>query len=325
MAVTMLALIAGPSAVSGQMSRVSKPFFVAKDEDAHTVVKLKTKAQREFSCQLSHGTGSGEEATDENAGSGGLGGLGSSPEQQVFQAVHSDVETRLATLDGICIRKTGTNAEYWTYELCFRAKVTQSHGRNAFLLGTYVGMDGLHQLYDEGTRCEALAGNVGRESRVELVCDKAFRLLSVTEVSTCSYMIYVSTPIVCGHPQYKQSLKSVPGMASASNAGPPRDEWVLEIAELADGQVVCSAAALDPSSRLRFKNFELSLYVSTPSVELKTAGELARTYARQSLIKSEGHYEVRRVEDNTKISMVSGKSFQGGLTFALVQAAAEVL
>ncbi|GBG32714.1 Endoplasmic reticulum lectin 1 [Hondaea fermentalgiana] len=329
-ALLMVLLAAIPGTVA-QESRAIKPFFVAKDEEAHTVVKLRTKAQTEVSCQLSHVTSSQDPAgaqggadggANANNGNGLRGNLAGSPEQQVFQAVHGDVEAMLARLNGICIRKT---IEYWKYELCFESKVTQSHGRNAFLLGTYVGMDGVNQLYDEGTRCEALTGNVGRESRVEFVCDDALRLLSVVEVSTCSYMIYVSTPVVCGHPQFQQNLKRVPGISTGSNAGPLRDEWTLELFETADGQVACVAAALDPGSMLNFKSFEISLSVVTPSMELKTAHDMARSRGRQTLSQKENHYEVRRVEDNTRIILASGSAFRGGLTYAVVQGAAQPL
>jgi len=293
------------------------PVMLGKDEEATTMVKLKTRGSAgapgtAYTCEFKRHTreaGGADSARQQQQQQ--------QQQQQAFHGIHRDVEGILAKLSGICIRKT---LGYWKYELCFDNKITQSHGRDSFLLGTFSGMDGSHQLYDEGTRCEALPGNKGRESRVEFVCDSSLRLISVEEVSTCSYKIYASTPFVCGHPEFLQSTRTIAGESGGgAQAGPPRDPWFLEIAELNGGQISCSVSALRAGTDLEFSEFSLVLSASDAMLELKTELDMVRTVGRRALLKTDKHYAIRRLDENTRVELSSGRSFEGRFNMAQLQ------
>ncbi len=266
----------------------------------------------------------------------------------LLPGIHQSVEGLLAKLGGICIRKS---IDYWKYELCFDSKVTQSHGRDSFLLGTYAGMEGSRQLYSDGTLCDAggsafgkstdgrQGGKFGRESRVEFVCDTALRIVSVEEVATCSYKVYVTTPLVCGHPEFLQSTRTIPQFSKGGSrefSGPPKHEWYLEAAVSSTGQVTCSAVALRPDSSLRLQNFELSLYYSPSGntrydhesddddlaaglglqVELKPELDVVRSQGRRTLSRSSKDYTLSRSDENSRVSLKSARAFGGQMTFA---------
>jgi len=312
--VGLLLLSAGANAAEILRNRVGNPFFVGTTDEGSTLVKLRTTSG-EYSCEFKHAT----TGQDDMASAGLTGsGLIENHGQESFEVAHRDVQTVLAKLSGICIRKM---IDYWKYEVCFESRITQTHGRDSFLLGTYAGLDENLQLYDEGTHCEAMPGNTGRMSRIEFVCDTALSLLSVEEVSTCSYKVYVSTPIVCGHPSFLQSVQSVPHAFSAkSNAGPPKSEWYLEIAELDGGEITCSVHALDPEVVLSFVEFELSLSTVSPGIELTAQIDLVRKLGRRSLSRDQKHYDLETLEDNNRITLKDGRSFNGELVLAIIQA-----
>mmetsp|Transcript_9803 Transcript_9803/g.17275 ORF Transcript_9803/g.17275 Transcript_9803/m.17275 type:complete len:335 (+) Transcript_9803:31-1035(+) len=292
-------------------SRSSVALFVGKDEDESTLAKFRAKGTQGaqgsgYTCEFKRSTKGDQQADNAKQ----------DLQQASFGGIHRDVEMVLAKLSAICVRKT---VDYWKYELCFDNKITQTHGRDSFLLGTYSGMDGAFQLYDEGTLCEALPGERGRESRVEFVCDSTLRLLSVEEVSTCSYKVYVSTPLVCGHPEFLQNTRSIPGKGAKGNAGPPKDQWFLEVSEMNGGQIMCSVQSLSPRSDLEFMDFELSLSTSDSSLELKSELDLVRVKGRKSLSQDSKHYSLRRTDEFTRVTLASGRAFKGNFVYAMVQ------
>mmetsp|Transcript_15498 Transcript_15498/g.25368 ORF Transcript_15498/g.25368 Transcript_15498/m.25368 type:complete len:322 (-) Transcript_15498:743-1708(-) len=305
------------SVVALGQRRNGNPFFIGKDEESKTLVKLKSSQGIEYTCELAHKTKGVEEdelKLAEKAQSQNI--------RNAHHGIHRDIESILGKLSGICIRKT---IDYWKYQLCFDSKITQSHGRDSFELGRYSGMDGSFQLYDGGTRCPpANPEEEGkqRESRVEFFCESTLRIASVEEVSVCSYKVYVSTPIVCGHPDFKQDPRSIPGkQARLGKSGPPKDSWFLEIMEDNAGKISCSASSLKTTSDVQFSNFGLSLSVSSSSeVELKTQQDIVRNFGRRTLSKSAKQYEVQREMDNKMIVLKNGREFSGHFVHAFLQA-----
>jgi len=281
--------------------RSSKTFFVGPGEE-ESVYLANKKGQ--IACEYKYKSKRNDK-------------VDASPHVSQYQPLHRDVETMLGKISGLCIRKT---YDYWKYEVCFDSRITQSHGRESYTIGTYSGMTKNQHLYKDGTLCEALGGKSGREARVEFVCDQALRLISVEEVSTCSYKIYVTTPVVCGHPDFLQSRSSIPGANGGSGkSGPPKDEWFLELMQLADGQLSCSASALQISSVIEFDSFQLAL-VSTKeaTVTLNTQKDVVRCQGRTHL-KKNLEYKIKRVNGGTTVQIQSTSSFKGFLSYVNLQ------
>jgi hypothetical protein len=335
-------------------ARALMPLFIGKEEEGTSIVKLRASRNSDvlYSCEFRRTT-RGDSSSSRASGPGsGLRGVSSSAVAALAGA-HRDVSAVLQKLSGICIRKT---LEYWKYELCFDSKLTQSHGRDSFVLGTYAGLEGARQLYDDGSLCDGDGGataprrgaarpgasragsgagaNAGarhvpeaREARVEFVCDSSLRLVSVEEIETCSYKVYVTTPLVCGHPEFLQSARNIQSVASgagsAAAAVPPKDEWLLEIHESAAGQVSCAASALSPAAAsLRFHNFELVLSVAGdgPRPQLKPELDVVRARPRRALQKADHHYVLRRADRDAVLTLTSARAFAGEMTHCAIQA-----
>ena len=347
----------GGSAALGP-ARALMPLFIGKEEEGTSIVKLRASRNSDvlYSCEFRRTT-RGDSSSSRVSGAGSsLRGV-SSGAVAALAGAHRDVSAVLQKLSGICIRKT---LEYWKYELCFDSKLTQSHGRDSFVLGTYAGLEGARQLYDDGSLCDggAAAPSRGaarpgasragsgsgsglgsgaktgarhvpeaREARVEFVCDSSLRLVSVEEVETCSYKVYVTTPLVCGHPEFLQSARNIQSVASgagsAAAAVPPKDEWLLEIHESAAGQVSCAASALSPAAAsLRFHDFELVLSVAGdgPRPQLKPELDVVRARPRRALQMADHHYVLRRADRDAVLTLTSARAFAGEMTHCAIQA-----
>ena len=191
--------------------------------------------------------------------------------------------------------------------------------------GIYVSLDGNNQLYADGSPCEALPGNPGRSSKVEFVCDKNLRFLTIDEVSTCNYKLVISTPLVCGHPEFKQASTVMEGHQIA-NAQP----WFIEVYETQGGkEVACSLSAVASSDAfaipdaIRFQTFELALF-STDSTQPMSAlfpeYHVCRARGRVNLGLAEQHYQLLHVDSDSRVIVKNGDNFQGGLEHIFIQA-----
>jgi hypothetical protein len=340
--------MSGGSAALGP-SRALMPLFIGKEEEGTSIVKLRPARNSEvlYSCEFRRTTRAESGSARASGSTSSLRGV-SSGAVAALAGAHRDVSAVLQKLSGICIRKT---LEYWKYELCFDSKLTQSHGRDSFVLGTYAGLEGARQLYDDGSLCDGGAAATGRgarqagsraaggaharqvpearEARVEFVCDSSLRLVSVEEVETCSYKVYVTTPLVCGHPEFLQSARNIQslstGTGSAAAAVPPKDEWLLEIHESTAGQVACAASALSPAAAsLRFHGFELVLSVtgSGPRLQLKPELDVVRARPRRALHKADHHYVLRRSDRDAVLTLTSARAFAGEMTHCAILAQA---
>uniref|UniRef100_A0A7S3PQW6 MRH domain-containing protein n=2 Tax=Aplanochytrium stocchinoi TaxID=215587 RepID=A0A7S3PQW6_9STRA len=209
------------------------PFFVGPDDDNAAVVNtVLDSSGASVTCEFTYHT-LNKKSSLKNKLQNSI-----NPNQQTHhRSMLKDPSAILGKLSGVCTRKT---MDYWKYELCFEAKVTQGHGRDSNNLGVYVRMDGNAQVYADGSPCEALQDRVGRTSRVEFVCDKNLRLLSVEEISTCNYRLIVSTPIVCGHPEFSQASEII----TEDNKGVEAQSWFLELTEMDGHQVACTGMYL---------------------------------------------------------------------------------
>ena len=324
----LLLLLEVVRSTNGQVSYV--PFFVAPREESQFRVTLDTSYGSNVVCEFSYVTVKPHADTTDTisgvtndlnmrAGGGAAGSTG--------RAVYRDPSTIFEKLSGICIRKT---LDYWKYELCFESKVIQSHLTDTNSLGVYVTVDGNEQVYTDGSPCEALPNAPGRTSRVEFVCDRTLRFLSIDEVSTCNYKLIVSTPLVCGHPEFKQA-SAVIESKQVANAQP----WFLEVYESEGGQeVICSVTAVSDNAdtersgftpSIFFKNFKLELYTSDPSLPrpaLFPEYHVCRAKGRVTLDLHDKHYQFLHEDSDTRVILRDGQNFQGKIEHILVQTVA---
>ena len=237
------------------------------------------------------------------------------------------IQSILGRLSGICIRKT---LDYWKYELCFEGEVKQSHGQIQHNMGRYSGLEGPVQLYDEGTICETQKSGerkIGRKSRVEFQCDRQLRIRSVEEVTTCSYLVIVGTPIVCGSYEFAvaPSGDGSEGNFETSN----QDElWIVELAQVGPGRVDCSAKTLSGEVRARpdrpalttleFSRFDFDLTVSSDSpTVLHHDLHVVRApdRVRLSILEREYSLQSSSAFGDGKVGLKSGDAFLGMLEF----------
>jgi hypothetical protein len=237
----------------------------------------------------------------------------------------SSVQSVLGRLSGICIRKT---IDYWKYELCFEGEIKQVHGQINNNLGRYSGLDGAIQVYDEGTPCEAKGK--GRRSKVEFLCDKQLRIRSVEEVSTCSYLVIVGTPIVCGSTDFANAPADDGDSSLMLNVD---ERWLLELAQIGKGRYDCSVRALTgdirarperPSlSTLEFSRFELDVSLSSDSpTALHHDYHVVRAPDRVRLSHTEREYTLNAASQSRdrRISVISGDAFVGLIEFVQIAA-----
>lgn len=299
--------IAASSETANRFSFTIKP----GDEGAHAV-KVATTEGELVTCSFRFSTRRRSSNDDESRDSG------SSTTANVRRPSAQSV---LGRLSGICIRRT---IDYWKYELCFEGEIKQLHGQVQHNMGRYSGLEGPIQLYDEGTPCESRSENRGRRTKVEFLCDRQLRIRSVEEVATCTYLVSVGTPIVCGSSEF-----AVAPSEDDTEAGMQQlDElWMLEVAQLAKSKVECSVRALTGDVRakperpqlttLEFSRFDLEVSLS-PESSSALAHDLhvARAPDRVRLSISEREYSLPNPSVRAKtLAIKSGDSFQGLLEF----------
>jgi len=251
------------------------------------------------------------------------------------------------------VRKT---IEYWKYELCFEAEVSQSHGPRQSL-GHYVGLDGPVQVYEDGSECVSRHGTLRRKSRVEFVCDRQLRVRSVDEVATCSYRFVVGTPVVCGSPEFGVAPSDDQDVVAGET---PRELWHLEFVEMDDGRVACAARAVNSDTRARsdrqlaltvlhFSSFQLEVSgagLSPTALDDAAAGDGSRlrlahdahvcrapdrvrlsAHEREYALVSDAHQQftvgggarAASPEASHSVALRSGDAFAGQLEYAYLQ------
>jgi hypothetical protein len=232
------------------------------------------------------------------------------------------VQSVLGRLSGICIRKT---IDYWKYELCFEGEIKQVHGQVQHNMGRYAGLEGPIQLYDEGTPCESKNEKRGRKTRVEFLCDRQLRIRSVEEVSACSYLVEIGTPIVCGNSEFAVAPSDTDTDGSINNQ--MLDElWMLELAQVGKGRVECSAKALTGDTRARperpalttleFSRFDFEVTVASDSpTNLQHDVHVVRAPDRVRLSSHEREYSIQSSTRDRMVNLKSGDAFVGVLEF----------
>ena len=262
----------------------------------------------------------------------------------------------MARLTSVCVRRS---FDYWKYEVCFEGEIKQIHGATQMSLGRFVGMDGPVQVYEDGSECESKAagGVVRRRTRVELVCDRQLRIRSVDETSTCAYRLVVGTPVVCGLREFGVAPPDGDDASASSSGESPRELWMVEMVEMDDARVACTARALTSDVRarpdrpsltvLRFASFHLEVSgaglapaldddvgvgvgagagAAADSNGLRLAHDLhvCRAPDRVRLSSSEREYSLRVDAASARaaphaVSLLSGDAFRGELEFLYLQ------
>ena len=295
--------------VYGAENHARTSFTIKPGDEGIQALKISTSDGELVSCAFRYSTKRRNSQEDEDRE------LSSSVRRPSVQGI-------LGRLNEICIRKT---IDYWKYELCFENEIKQVHGQIHHSMGRYAGLEGVFQLYDEGTPCEARSEKKGRRSKVEFLCDRQLRIRSVEEVSTCSYLVVVGTPIVCGTADF--------GIAPADDdmdaAQQIQDElWMLEISQGGKGRVDCNVRALTGDVRakperpslttLEFARFDLEVSLSSDSpTTILNDLHVVRGPDRTRLAISEKEYSlnVNAVPGERKVQVKSGDSFLGHLEF----------
>ena len=309
--VPLLLLLVAFSSLASPQSRYS--FTIKPGDEGVQSLKITTTEGEVVSCSIKYSTKRRSSTEEEDRDS-------------ASNVRRPSVQSILGRLSGICIRKT---IDYWKYELCFEGEIKQVHGQIQHVLGRYAGLDGPVQLYDEGTPCESKSERRGRRSRVEFLCDRQLRIRSVEEVSTCTYLVQVGTPIVCGSSEFAVA-PSDSDAETGSNQNV--DElWLLEVAQVGKGRVDCSAKALTGDVRakpdrpalttLEFSRFDMDVSVASDSpAQVQHDLHVVRAPDRVRLSMNERHYALLTNHDSRErhIGVRSGDSFVGLLEFVQV-------
>jgi hypothetical protein len=295
---------------SASTARLSFP--VKPGDEGAQALKITTNDGETVSCSFKYSTKRRSSNDDEQKEASNAG------------VRRPSVQSILGRLSGICIRKT---IDYWKYELCFEGEIKQVHGQIQHNMGRYAGLEGPIQMYDEGTPCESKNEKKGRRSRVEFLCDKQLRVRSVEEVATCSYLILVGTPIVCGSADFANAPND--GELDSSSTQNQDELWYLELAQVGKGRVECSARALTGDVRARperpslttleFSRFDLEINAATDSpATLHHDLHVVRAPDRVRLSPSEREYSLVSNSGSSRdrrIALRSGDSFLGLLEF----------
>jgi hypothetical protein len=292
---------------ASKSSRVS--FLIKPGDEGALAVKITTTEAETLTCSFKYSTKRRNSAEDEK--------------DSATSVRRPSVQTILGRLSGICIRKT---IDYWKYELCFEGDIKQVHGQVQHNLGRYAGLDGPLQLYDEGTPCESKTDKNGRRTKVEFWCDKQLRIRSVEEVQSCSYVMIVGTPIVCGSSEFAIAPADSDGDGASSQNF---DElWMLEMAQVSRGRAECSVRALTGDVRARperpslttleFSRFELDTAIASDSpATMYHDMHVVRAPDRLRLSSSEREYHLQAnsAVGDRHIGLKSGDSFLGLLEY----------
>jgi len=125
-----------------------------------------------------------------------------------------------------------------------------------------------------------------RKVDVSLACSEAMGLQLISEPSTCVYTMTLVTPEVCSDSSYPKLMSTPSGAGGPVDDG--HEEWILEIREADDGEIVCSAYTTElklSGSRLSFSSF--SLKMDSDSSTINAPHGSARSMGRAPLAKSE--------------------------------------
>jgi len=285
-------------------------FTVKPGDEGAQALKMTTTEGEVVSCSFKYSTKRRTSSDDETG----------EPNSKVRRP---SVQSILGRLSGICIRKT---IDYWKYELCFEGEIKQVHGQIQHNIGRYAGLDGSIQQYDEGTPCESKSEKRGRKSKVEFLCDRQLRIRSVEEIATCSYLVQVGTPIVCGSSEF--GIAPSDGEPDSSSSQNQDELWVMELGQLGKGRVDCSVKALTGDVRARperpsltcleFSRFDLDVSVASDSpASVMHDLHVVRAPDRVRLSISEREYALQSNPSSRdrRITLKSGESFAGLLEF----------
>ncbi|MCO5571075.1 hypothetical protein L7F22_024806 [Adiantum nelumboides] len=193
---------------------------IQKDPDQETLI-MTDGERRKYECVLPR------EAEQQSYKDGASQQNSSSVTLMTDRRVTKAPDDLLALIKDLCVvRYEG----WWMYEFCSHARLRQIHSENKklvqeFDLGFYdaAATAKLHQnlsdvslqkdhrskpsaqryyshLFTNGTLCDLT--NEPRETEVRFICSDTVNnmISSITEVSTCRYMLIFSTPILCKHP-----------------------------------------------------------------------------------------------------------------------------
>ncbi|CAH8522399.1 unnamed protein product [Schistosoma turkestanicum] len=137
-----------------------------------------------------------------------------SPENATLQLSSRVVHSLLTMFNAFdCLTMKGG---WWTYEFCFRKHVIQYHDESRETSETLLGLfesefnwdnssekPKYHsQFYSNGSICDLT--NMPRKTEVQFVCENSqtFHIISVEEPESCSYLLKISTPSLCGNSHF---------------------------------------------------------------------------------------------------------------------------
>jgi len=131
---------------------------------------------------------------------------------------------------------------WWTYEFCYGKHVRQFHQEqdgsipSQYLLGQDVGTtsgapadDFYSEEYESGSFCDVTGK--GRTCELRFHCaphSEVSVIYSLSEPSSCNYVMRIDTPLLCKHPKYKSKLESETEKILCFETPVPTEEEVLE-------------------------------------------------------------------------------------------------
>jgi len=198
------------------------------------------------------------------------------------------VEDVLQRLSGQC---ASGQSGYWTYEACLGGNIRQYHGADVYLLGRFSGVEGRILRYDHGLPCDPPANPQERKVDVSLACSDQMGLQLISEPSTCAYTMTLVTPEVCADSSFPKLMATPGGGAGTKPPDDGHEDWILQIRETANGQVVCSAFSTEQKlagSLLSFSSFSLKIDGDDSSSDaIHYLSAKARSMGRVPLTESE--------------------------------------
>eukprot|EP00823_Brevimastigomonas_motovehiculus_P005795 TRINITY_DN4383_c0_g1_i1.p1 TRINITY_DN4383_c0_g1~~TRINITY_DN4383_c0_g1_i1.p1 ORF type:complete len:346 (+),score=70.72 TRINITY_DN4383_c0_g1_i1:76-1113(+) len=260
------------------IERNAKPFSIAVDSK-NSISITSTSLINENECTFTYSTRTVVVA----------------PSPIAIQGKRSD-ENALSTLlrgplSGTCATKT---EDYWAYEVCVGSSIRQFRDADQYFLGkTSKIFSPISEVYDAGTVCQALPSKAPRKTTVKYVCRPSqvgLAILSVSEVSMCTYEIVLASKVFCEYaifPEVDESAISAPVVESDS------EDWLMQISQLADGRSMCTVSSNEYrpyGSKLAFHDFELTLIRTGKTVAHDTVPYQARHHGRTEFDPNEVKY-----------------------------------
>ncbi|KAL0490022.1 hypothetical protein AKO1_009380 [Acrasis kona] len=215
------------------------------------------------------------------------------------------------SLKGNCFNK---EIGYWSYSLCVGGKLTQRHGDDVYILGSFVERNKDTMYLNNGTACSINGKQIVRKTSVKFMCGATAELAELSEPDTCSYSAIFTHPKLCedGLPFERYFSAQKDGSTADVVRSSPYDHFFLTIEKDTENRHICTLTTtlrdLKPKSNTCFQKFSLEIQGSK-------AEELSEVTARHAnrVFLQEAEYEAQELKISNTLD------FDGSLEFLRIR------